>query len=230
MKILALLVAASGLLLACDRIPADPEGTLDRVSGGTMRVGVTIDDPWVTGESDGFGGIEIQLIEAFAEEIDAEIEYFEGSEEELFAALTVHELDVVIGGFTSQNPHAMEAGMTHPYVTTAVVVGVPEGEDVGDDIAGREVAAERGTETAGLLRKTDAIVVEVDSIDEAPGAAAVEDYLLDDLSLIDTGIRLSESDHVMVVQTGENDFMTRLESFLLDNSAMVEDLLEEQSP
>lgn len=230
MKSLGLLLLAATILLACDRIPSDPEGTLDRVSGGTMRVGVSISEPWVIEEGGGFGGVEVELIEAFAAELEAEVEYFDGSEEELFAALAMHELDVVIGGFTSTNKHAMEAGMTHPYFTTALVVGVPQDETVDDDIAGREVAAERGTEAAGLLRKTDAVVVEVDSIEDADGAAALEDYLLDDLGLIDTGVRLSESDHVMVVMTGENDFMTRLETFLLENHDEVEDLLEEHAP
>ena len=230
MKRWMVLLAIATVICGCDRIPTDPEGTLDRVRGATMRVGVSISDPWVTDEAGGFGGVEVELLEAFAQELDAEVEYFDGSEEELFAALAVHELDVVIGGLTSKNPHAAEAGITHPYFTTALVVATPDDEDVPDDIAGREVAAERGTEAAGLLRKTDAVVVEVDAIEQAPGAAAVEDYLLDDLGLIDTGIRLAESDHVMVVPAGENDFMTTLEGFLLANHNLVEELLEEASP
>ena len=230
-KLLCLVVALMALTgLACDRFPEDPEETLEEVTGGTMKVGVTINDPWVTGEVGSFGGVEIALVEAFADELDAEIEYLDGSEEELFAALELHELDLVIGGFTSQNTHAMAAGMTHPYHTSALVVAVPDDEDIPDDIAGREVAAERGTEAAGLLRKTDAVVVEVEAIEDAPGAAAVEDYLLDDLGLLDTGIRLSESDHVMVVPAGENAFMTELERFLLSNHEMVQRLLEEEAP
>src|SRR6185369_5924264 len=33
------------LVAACD-LPRDSDGTLDRVRGGTMRVGVVIDTPW----------------------------------------------------------------------------------------------------------------------------------------------------------------------------------------
>ncbi|MQA98861.1 MAG: transporter substrate-binding domain-containing protein [Actinobacteria bacterium] len=204
----------------------DPEGTLERVRGHTMRVGISLNDPWTREEGGAFGGVEVELIDGFGAEMDAEVEYFEGSEEELFAALLHHELDVVIGGITSQNSHAAEAGMTHPYFTTALVVGWPEDEEVPTDIAGQEVAAERGTEALGLLRKTDAVVVEVDRIEEAPGAAAVDDFLLDDLSLRDTGIRLSETDHVMAVATGENDFMTELERFLLVRHDEIETLLD----
>lgn len=225
--VVAALLTAS--LVGCDRIPSDPEGTLDRVRGGTMRVGISVSDPWTTRAGTGFGGVEVELIERFAESLRAEVEYFDGSEEELFAALLHHELDVVIGGLTSQNPHAAEAGMTHPYLTTALVVGWPEADDIPDDIAGREVAAERGTEAIGLLRKTDAVVVEVDEIADAPGAAAVEDYLLDDLSLADTGIRLGEADHVMAVGVGENDFMTELERFLLARPDLIEDLIQRET-
>jgi polar amino acid transport system substrate-binding protein len=213
-------------LAGCDRIPTDPEGTLDRVRGGTMRVGISLSDPWTTQEDGDFGGVEVELVERFAATLDADVVYFEGSEEELFAALLHHELDLVIGGLTSVNPHAAEAGMTHPYFTTALVVGWPQDEDAPADIAGREVAAERGTQALGLLRKTDAVVVEVDAIEDAPGAVAVEDYLLDELALRDTGIRLAESDHVMTTAPGENDFMTELEVFLLERHDEVERLIE----
>lgn len=71
------------VLCACD-IPRDPEGTLERVSGATMHVGVTHHPPWVQlGDSEPTG-VEVQLVRHFAEEIDAEIEWVEGSEEELF--------------------------------------------------------------------------------------------------------------------------------------------------
>jgi polar amino acid transport system substrate-binding protein len=216
-------------LAGCDRIPSDPEGTLDRVRGGTMRVGVSLSNPWTIPKGDGFAGVEVELIEDFAADLDAEVEYFEGSEEELFAALLHFELDLVIGGLSSQNPHAAGAGMTHPYFTTALVVGWPEDEEMPADIAGREVAAERGTEALGFLRKTDAAVVEVDDIAEAPGAAAVDDYLLDDLSLRDAGIRLAETDHVMAVAPGENDFMTELESFLLERHDAIEALIRREA-
>ena len=41
----AMLIAGVLLLAACD-LPRDSDGTLDRVRGGTMRVGVVIDTPW----------------------------------------------------------------------------------------------------------------------------------------------------------------------------------------
>ena len=196
-RLLALLLAVP--LIGCG-IPRDPEGTLERVSGGTMRVGVTHSEPWVVltaGEPT--GGVEVRLVEDFAASIDADIEWVDGSEEELFGALEMRELDLVIGGITSTNPWSANVTFTHPYITTFATVGVTEQEQAEKDIAGTEVAVEASTDLAGLLEKTDAEVVLVDDIASAEGAAAVENWLLDDLGLYDSGIRLKETDHVMAV-------------------------------
>jgi polar amino acid transport system substrate-binding protein len=210
-------------------MPRDPEVTLERVTGGTMRVGITAADPWTILEGDEpAGGVEVRLVEDFASSIDAEIEWITGSEEELFGALEVRELDLVIGGITSTNPWSAKVTFTHPYLSTFSTIGVTEQDQTGGDIAGMEVAAERGTELAGLLEKTDAEVVLVDDIAQAPGAAAVENWLLDDLGLYDSDVRLKESDHVMAVPLGENAWLTAVERFLLARQGEIEDLLEQE--
>lgn len=187
-------------------------------------------DPWVAPSSGEPEGIEPELVRAFAEEIDAEIEWFEGSEAELIGALEHRELDLVIGGFTATSPWASKAGFTHPYVTTQVVVGTPQSEPLPQDIAGLPVAVEEGTSVAGVLAKTDSDVVHVSDIAHAEGAAAVDDWLLDDLGLEDTGVTLEEHDHVMAVPMGENALLVKLERFLLANEEMIAELLERQEP
>jgi polar amino acid transport system substrate-binding protein len=64
--VLVAALAIAGAVAGCD-FPADPEGTLDRVSGGTMRVGVIEDPPWVILE-DGRepAGMEPELVRQFA--------------------------------------------------------------------------------------------------------------------------------------------------------------------
>lgn len=225
-RMLALLVVPA--LMACG-IPRDPEDTLERVSGGTMRVGVTAADPFTVLEGEEpAGGVEVLLVEDFAASIDAEIEWITGSEEELLAALEVRELDLVIGGFTSTNPWSSKITFTHPYLTTFATVGVPEPDQAGSDIAGLEVAVQEGTLLEGLLRETDAEVVPVDDIAEADGAAAVESWELDDLDLHDSDIRLTETDHVIAVVNGENAFLSAVERFLLANDEQAEIYLEEE--
>jgi cytochrome c oxidase subunit 2 len=67
--LLALLATA-----ACD-LPRDPGGTLERVRGGTMRVGFVPTHPWVIATDGEPGGIEPRLLRAFARELGARIEW-----------------------------------------------------------------------------------------------------------------------------------------------------------
>lgn len=213
-------------------IPRDPEGTLERVRGGTMRVGVAEKDPWVVmGDSDEpTGGVEVELVEEFARTIDAEIEWFEGATEELAAGLHTRSLDLVIGGLTSTSPYQKEATFTHPYLTTFTTIGIPLATEVEEDLTGDDVAVEAGTELEGLVRKLDVNVEAVDDVTTVDGAVAIEDWLLDDLGLKASDVRITETDHVMAVPHGENAWLTELESFLLANVDMARDLLEQDAP
>ena len=214
------------VLAACD-IPRDPESTLDRVTEGTLRVGVSASDPWVVlGEGEPTG-VEVEIVKRFAADLGAEIEWHEGTVDELAAALHVRELDLMIAGLTSTSKITSEATLTHPYLTTQVVVAVPPDSDITEDITGVEVAVEEATDAAGILEKEDAIVRRVPDVLEVDGPIAVESYLVDDLGYDDTGVRLIESDQVMAVPHGENAFLVRLERFLLSNRAMLDEILEE---
>ncbi len=113
---LTALVAAVALVGCGLSIPADPDGTLDRVTGGTLRVGVAESAPWT--ETDGAGapeGTEVDLVEEFAENLGADIEWTEGGEADLAYALERRQLDLVIGGFTDTTPWTSKAAMTQPY-------------------------------------------------------------------------------------------------------------------
>ena len=193
-----------------------------------MRVGLTENEPWTV--LDGPSGVEVELVELFAERLDADIEWTEGSEQELFGALHVGSLDLVIGGLTSTNPNSSEATFTHPFHTSSIVIGVPAGSTL-EDTAGIDVAVERGSEAAGVLRKTDAVPVYFDDVSEVGDhPIALEDWLLEDLGLADSGITLVESDHVMAVRHGENGWLVELEKFLLEDPGLIETLLAEDEP
>ena len=190
-----------------------------------MRVGITESDPWTVLSGTRPTGIEVELVERFADELDADIEWTEGPEQDLFGALAVGSLDLVIGGLTSTNPNTKEGTLTYPFHTSTLTIGLPAGMDV-DDIAGLEIAVERGTEGAGLLRKTDARPVYVDDIAEAKGRpAVVDDWLLEDMDLHPSGITLVESAHVMATRHGENGFLVELEKFLVEDPDAIRDLL-----
>ena len=209
-------------------IPRDPEGTLDRVRGGTLRAGITASEPWTTLEGGQPGGVEVELVEQFAHELGARVEWVDGSEAELIGALEVRELDLVVGGLTADTPWQSKAAITRSYATTRVVVAVPASQPVPDDIAGLRVAVKAGSDAAGILEdKTDAVPVRVPDVTQVKGSAvAVDEWLLDNLGLRDTGVHLSKAKHVMATPLGENALLVRLERFLIAHQAEVPALLD----
>jgi polar amino acid transport system substrate-binding protein len=224
----ALLLAA---IAAGCQYPRDPDGTLNRVDGGVMRVGVTAADPWVLLDGDRpVGGAEVELARRFARDVGARIAWVQGSEEELVDAAKEGQVDLIVGGLTSKSRWKKDVAFTRPYVEARAVVGIPPGESYPDDFEGVPVAVELGSEEEGLLeQRTDARVVRVRDLAARRGRpAAVPHYLLDDLGLTDSGTELDESEHVMAVKLGENAFLVRLERFLLNREDEIERLLVEE--
>ena len=209
-------------------IPRDPESTLDRVRGGTLRAGITASEPWTILEGGRPGGVEVELVEQFAHELGARVEWVDGSEAELIGALEVRELDLVVGGLTADTPWQAGSAITRSYATTRVVVAVPASQSPPGDIAGLRVAVEAGSDAAGILEdKTDAVPVRVPDVTKVKGSAvAVDEWLLDNLGLRDTGIHLSKAKHVMATPLGENAFLVRLERFLIAHQAQMPALLD----
>jgi len=121
---LALLAA----LTACSAtIPTDPDGTLDDVRGGILRVGVSPNPPWTDlpdGPDDEPTGTEVELVEEFARTLDAQVQWAGGGEEELIGQLERGELDLVIGGLTARSPWSEKAALTYRYTETTG----PDGE------------------------------------------------------------------------------------------------------
>ena len=219
-------IAAAGC-----QYPRDPDGTLNRVEGGVMRVGVTEADPWVLLEGDqAVGGVEVELARRFARDVGARIEWVPGSEESLVDATKEGQVDLIIGGLTNESRWEKDVALTRPYVETRTLVGIPSGGSYPDDFAGVPVAVELGSEEEGLLeQRTDARVVPVtDLASRGSRPAAVPHYLLDDLSLTGSDTELDKAKHVMAVKLGENAFMVRLERFLLEREDEIARLLVEE--
>lgn len=104
-------------------IPADPDGTLDGLRGGTLRAGASIGEPLVQELPDGSpAGPLVDLVDDFAVQEDAAVEWTIGSEETLVTMLEEGTLDIVVGGMTDQTPWSDRAAITRGY---------PEIEDTG---------------------------------------------------------------------------------------------------
>lgn len=124
---LTALVAAS-----CDELPRDASGTLDRVRGGVLRVGATESPPWIVRAAEGASGPEAKLVEAFASELGARVEWQWGPGEEHLEALERRELDLVAAGLTRRSMWKHRVGLSRPWVKSGTREGVlatPPGEN-----------------------------------------------------------------------------------------------------
>ncbi|GER23084.1 ABC transporter substrate-binding protein [Zafaria cholistanensis] len=130
---------AAGLLTGCGiSIPADPEGTLERVRDGHLRVGVSTNAPWAeTRDGAEPAGIEPDLVRKFAATLPARIQWSEGGEQKLVDELKRGNLDIVLGGLTKDTPWAEKVAVTAPYAeatdehgeTHKHVMATPPGEN-----------------------------------------------------------------------------------------------------
>ncbi len=120
-----LLVACTFAGTSCTNFPADPAGTLDRVTGGTLRVGVSHSPPATDVSGAEPAGPEADLARGFAASLDAGVEWTEGGEEYLMEALKQGDLDLVIGGLTESTPWTDKAAVTRPYAESTNDWGEP---------------------------------------------------------------------------------------------------------
>ncbi len=129
---IALLTAVSGCGLT---VPTDPDGTLQSVSGGELRVGVSPDPGLVADDTEPPTGSVPELVTDFADSIDADVEWTVASEETLVMMLERGDLDLVAGGFTDQTPWVDRAGVSRGYPGIdgadgrSIVMLVPLGEN-----------------------------------------------------------------------------------------------------
>lgn len=103
-------------LINCGVFPRDSAGTLDRVSGGEVRVGVVNHPPWVRVEGHQVTGIEPTLIERWAQQLDSRVLWRPGAESDLVEALHRRELDVVAAGLQGDSPYGSQVALTQPYL------------------------------------------------------------------------------------------------------------------
>ncbi|WP_293699534.1 hypothetical protein [uncultured Agrococcus sp.] len=144
----AALAAVVVALAGCGiQIPADPDGTLDSVENGTLRVGVAA-EPGLAEYHDGeAAGTLVDVAHRFAQELNADIEWSSHSEERLVAMLEGDDLDLALGGFTDSSPWSDRVGMTRPVTgipgtDDPIVMLVPMGENAFLDALERHLDAE----------------------------------------------------------------------------------------
>ena len=130
-----LALSAFGLTGCGLSIPSDPDGTLDAVTNGELRVGVSPDPGLVEIVGDEPSGPVVDLVEGFAHSIDADVTWTVGTEESLVGEIEAGGLDLVAGGITADTPWVDRVGVTrgYPHIEGAkgrtLVMLVPLGEN-----------------------------------------------------------------------------------------------------
>ena len=132
----ALLTAAVVAAQACSAIPRDTNAALERAAGGVLTVGVIEHRPWTIVHAERIGGVEPEILERWASQLGARIEWRRGSIEELVDALDRREIDVLAAGLYDTTPYAPRLALTQPYLeiedaqgkTHALVLAVTPGE------------------------------------------------------------------------------------------------------
>jgi len=209
--------------------PGDPMGTLDRVRGGEMRVGMVANLPWTGG---GPSGVEVELVEDFARELESETVYVRGTTPELLEATKQGEVDVLVGGFTDESPgvrEQKEAGITQPYLVVRQLVGIPPGDGKLEDLAGRRVAVGETGAVAAHLKEEGAVPVRVEDLRGSDLPVAAYGWQLEAWGFESTGLELPEERHVMAVPPGENGWLVALDRFLAERRGEAKNLLREET-
>lgn len=201
------------LLSACS-IPQDPMDTSMKVRDEGMVVGLTENPPWVTRDGDVPGGVEIELVEKFAEQMGVTVQWEWGSSSVLLEALDQFELHLVIGGLTRSATNGKGVGLTIPYYESKIVIAAPPGASMPENLDGADVGIVRGSAVADIVRDTGARLVFLSSADAIDGPTALPKWQADELNLISDGEELDTLYHVMAVPPGENGWLLALDNFL----------------
>ena len=202
------------MICASCGLPRDPEGTLDRVQGGIMRVGYAIDTPWVTEAAPSPGGVEAEIASDIARTLNARIVWIRQPESDLMHALAARELDLVIAGLTEKSAWSKESAFTRSYYTDTIVVANRAGTPAPPGLKGTQIGIHAGDAVAAEIRKKDGTPVNVREPKTSVMPVAMPAWQVQSAGRENTGIVLSEDKHVLAVTKGENAWLVKVEQVL----------------
>lgn len=218
--------AVIALLVACDRYPRDPAGTLERVNGGTLRVGVIERPPWTIRTSGEPEGAEPELVRGFAADVHAKhVAWVPGAAEDLLGALERRDLDLVIGGLAADDPWTKRIGPTRAYYTERLCVGTTDDEPHFEP-KGRRITTHDGEPLAAVLTKKGADVVRVPILRREDAPIGAPEWQIHAWGL-HVAACPEERAHILAVAPGENAFALRLERVLATRRHEVPTLLKQ---
>lgn len=230
MRPISLTMIVVAAACGCD-LPRDPNGTLARVRGGTLRVGVVHAPPWArVVEGQPPTGVEVTLVQELAGELGATVEWVPGGEGRLLEAVERRELDLVIGGLTRNTPWKSRIALTRTLYTTEFKVGGPLAQPASDDIEDREVAVRpHDPFITALVRAEGGNPVPNSNPAGVPGPVVAEEWRLAAWGLRVADRTLTKREHVWAAPPGENGWIVHLDGFLKAHHDQVPAWLAEEA-
>jgi polar amino acid transport system substrate-binding protein len=222
-----LVVLSAISAVGCDGLPRDPEGTLKRVQGGKLRVGLVENPPWVVRTSGEPGGAEAELVRRMAAQLKATPEWVWGGEQQHFEALERFELDLVVGGLTDDTPWRNRVGLTGEYFKDRLTLGFPTSTPPSN-LNSLRVQVKSGDAIASYLKKKNAVPISVGKMNPEDGAAAGPDWQLEALGFTPTNENFQTRKHVWGVPPGENAWLKRIEEFFDGQRSEIKGLLQKE--
>ncbi|UYG08711.1 amino acid ABC transporter substrate-binding protein [Halomonas sp. M4R1S46] len=148
LRSLALTVLSAGVIAIAGGAQAQEETLKVGMSGGYF--------PFTFVEQDTLKGFEVDVMEAVAEEMDAEVEFVTANFSGLFGMLESGRIDTIANQITITEERQAKYVFTQPYVYDGAQVVVKEGNEgiTGvEDLRGKTVAVNLGSNYEQLLRE-----------------------------------------------------------------------------
>ncbi|HEX8429991.1 MAG TPA: hypothetical protein VF625_01845, partial [Longimicrobium sp.] len=154
-------------------------------------------------------------------------EWVPGGESELLMALEARQLELVVGGLAGTGPWKDRLGLTRPFYTDTVVLGVRPGAPA-PVLRGARVGVERGTMIGAVLEGEGATPVTVASLRSFAGPVAGPVWRLGAAGFSPAGPPLHREPRVWAVPPGENGWLATVERFLAGREGEVGAMLRHE--
>ncbi len=196
------------------RYPVNIERPMADMEGGELNIGLSESPPWVIDTDQGPAGLEVEIIQALAENMGATINWHWGSEGNLLAALSQYQLDLVIGGLTQDSNVSALAAPTKAYYQSHYSVGVPEGSSLPSNLEGIEVVIPAVNHIAHALKKEGAVPRPTSEPGAQGQAVANPSWWLRAHGYQVGDWEIATDHHVMALPNGENAWMLAVQRHL----------------
>lgn len=118
--------------------------------------------PYEYREGDSFVGIDVEIAQAIADDLDKELVIEDMAFDSVIAAVQSGKADIGIAGLTVDEDRLANVNFSDPYTTATQVVIIKDGSEVAspDDLVGKKVGVQLGTTGAQYAGDIEDVTVE----------------------------------------------------------------------